>query len=138
MKILKSLLIILFVSAFFISCAQTENKNPVNKTNKPVNEKPKPESTPDEMAKGRKLYKEQCARCHQENGTGGRVEIEGKTLSVDDLTSEKMINEPDEEYVKYMIEGIEEEGMPSFKDVITKDEMNEIVKFIRKEIQKKK
>ncbi len=47
-----------------------------------------------------------------------------------------MVKEPDEEYIEYMTKGIPDEGMPSFKDILNKEEMEGVVKFIRKEIQK--
>ena len=37
-------------------------------------------TTPVEIASGDELYKEHCAKCHKEDGTGGKVDILGKTL----------------------------------------------------------
>jgi mono/diheme cytochrome c family protein len=138
MKIFKSLLILTTISLFIIACTQTEQTD--NKTdgnsNKEVNAKPEPTSTVDELASGRKLYKEQCVKCHKEDGTGGEVEIEGKKIKADDLTSDKMKKMPDEKYIKYMVDGVIDEGMPSFKDILSDEEMKEVVKFIRADIQK--
>ena len=47
-----------------------------------------------------------------------------------------MKKESDEEYIEYMVKGIPDEGMPSFKDDLSDEEMKEVVRFIRKEIQK--
>lgn len=129
---------ILFIAAFFvIACTQKDtSRNTSENANKPQNNKAKPEATVDELASGRKNFKEQCARCHKEDGTGGKVEIEGKMLTPENLTTDKMIKDPDEEYIEYMTKGIPDEGMPSFKDILSKEEMEEVVKFIRKEIQK--
>ena len=137
MKLLKIGTILITLAFFVIACTQTETKKPTaDNTNKAVNSAPKPEATIDELAQGRKNYKEQCASCHKDDGTGGKVEIEGKTLNVDNLTTAKMVKEPDEEYIEYMTKGIPDEGMPSFKDILNKEEMEGVVKFIRKEIQK--
>lgn len=140
MKILKFTLISLAIILFIISCT-TDQKEPLpdnSGTNGTADVSPTPEATPDELAEGRRLYKEHCAKCHQDDGTGGRVEIEGKKLRVEDLTTEKMAEESDEEYIEYMVEGIPDEGMPSFKDVLSKDEMQAIVRFIRREFQNQK
>ena len=47
-----------------------------------------------------------------------------------------MKKEPDEEYYEYIEEGIPDEGMPSFKDVLKENEIKEVVKYIRAELQK--
>lgn len=140
MKIFKFTLISLAIILFIISCSTDENATSSDNSgsNGTANVSPTPEATPDELAEGRRLYKEHCARCHQEDGSGGRVEIEGKKLRVEDLTTEKMAEESDEEYIEYMVEGIPDEGMPSFKDVLTDDEMQAIVRFIRREFQNQK
>ncbi len=138
MKFLK-IAVVLTVSAIFIfACTnnQTTENTAESNTNQTSNATPEATATADELAAGRKHYKEQCARCHKEDGTGGKVEIEGKTLNVEDLTTEKMKKEPDEEYIEYMVKGIPDEGMPSFKDVLSDEDMKEVVKFIRQEIQK--
>jgi cytochrome c len=51
------------------------------------------------MAQGRKIYMDNCAACHKENGTGGKVTIEGKTINPDDLTSEKIKNFADDKII---------------------------------------
>jgi mono/diheme cytochrome c family protein len=138
MKLFKLALIFSVLTFFIVACTQTQapTKNTAENTNKETNAAPETTATPDELASGRKNYKEQCARCHQDDGTGGKVEIEGKTLKVDNLTTDKMKKMADEKYIKYMVNGIPDEGMPAFKDVLSDEEMKEVVKFIREEIQK--
>ncbi len=138
MKIVKTFLILAAISLFIIACTQTETttNNATENTNKPENTEAQATATPDELASGGKHYKEHCARCHKEDGTGGEVEIEGKTLDADNLTSDKMKKMPDEKYIKYITNGIKDEGMPAFKDVLSDEEMIEVVKYIREEIQK--
>lgn len=138
MNFLKTAIIFSVLAIFILACTQTDTPETVNNNtaNEPTNLTPANTATPDELASGGKLYKEQCAKCHKEDGTGGEVEIEGKKLKADNLTTDKMKKMPDEKYIKYIVEGIPDEGMPSFKDILTDDEMKEVVKYIREEIQK--
>lgn len=140
MKFIKLCLILFAISAFIFACTETGKNEKVENINKAVTNEPKAEATatPDELAEGRKHYKEQCSKCHKDDGKGGEIEIEGKKIKPDNLTTEKMAKETDEEYIEYMTEGIPDEGMPSFKDVLSKEEMQEVVKYIRTEFQGKK
>lgn len=138
MKFVKIAIILLFLFIFISACNETkpENQTSTNNTENATNSSPNVEVKTDELAMGRKLFKDNCVRCHKEDGTGGEVEIEGKTIKPDNLTTEKMKKMPDEKYIKYLVEGIPDEGMPSFKDVLSDEQMKEVVKFIRQEIQK--
>ena len=141
MKLLKVALSIVAIALFVVACANTETtSNEAVNNNSAVNDANVKETaaTPiDDIAAGKKSYEMSCARCHKEDGTGGPVEIEGKKLKPEDLTSEKMAKEPDSEYLEYIRDGIPDEGMPAFKDVLTDTQMNQVVKYIRKELQKK-
>ena len=88
------------------------------------------------MAQGRKLYTDNCAGCHKEDGRGGKIEIEGKSIDPDDLTSEKIKSFSDEKIYGYVYRGIEDEGMPAFKDKLSEAEIREVVRYVRSEIQK--
>jgi mono/diheme cytochrome c family protein len=91
----------------------------------------------DELADARKLFLEKCSRCHKENGSGGKVLIDGEELRVPNFASEKMKKEPDEEFIDAIKNGIPDEGMPSFKKELTEEQIKDLVRFIRKEFQKK-
>ena len=96
-----------------------------------------PAETPaDDFAMGRPLYEQNCAGCHKEDGTGGKMTIEGKTLNVEDLTSDKIKKFDDAKIAKYIHEGIEDEGMPAFKDKLTEAQIREVIRYVRAEIQK--
>ena len=139
MKLLKLFALVMFISVFIFACNEAETNTNVKNTNTNENSAENTienNNTETAQISGEKLYKMNCAQCHQDDGSGGKVEIEGKTLSVDDLTTEKMKKEPDAEYIEYMVKGIPDEGMPSFKDVLSDEEMKEIVKFIREDLQK--
>lgn len=88
------------------------------------------------VAQGRELYKQNCAACHKEDGTGGKITIEGKSIDPDDLTSEKIKKFSDEKISGYIVNGVVDEGMPAFMDKLTEAQVREIVQFIRKDFHK--
>jgi mono/diheme cytochrome c family protein len=100
-----------------------------------------PEKSPEPMVEntleaGKTLYANNCAKCHKEDGTGGKVEIDGKTLKADDLTKDKRVKMPDEKMLQIISDGIEDEGMPAMKDKLSQNEMKWIVRYVRIGIQK--
>jgi mono/diheme cytochrome c family protein len=90
----------------------------------------------DEMAAAQKLYKTNCAACHRDNGTGGKVTIEGRTINPDNLTDDRRKALSDQKILTVMHDGVEDEGMPSFKDKLSEAEMREIFRYVRVELQK--
>lgn len=149
MNFLKIALVCLVLTIFILACDQTPaGNNTANQTanrtaqtnangnsNMPVNIPP--EVAQDGTASGRKIYMEVCANCHKENGTGGKVTIEGKTINAENLANDHAKKESDEEFTKYIKNGIPDEGMPAFKDKLSDEEIKNVISFIRKEIQKK-
>ena len=140
MKKLVALVISLSFAAIFVTSCATETKpgnavvNSVN-TSGPA-QTPLPSATVDELASGRKIYATSCSACHKENGTGGEVEIEGKKLKPDDLTSAKIKGFSDDKILGYIMNGVPDEGMPAFKGKLSEAEMRDVLKFVRTEIQK--
>ena len=130
---------ILTASIASFGCGATPTTNTaVNTTNSAT---PAPTAnvaaTPaDELAGGMNLYQQNCAACHKEDGKGGRVTIEGKSLDVEDLTAEKIKKFTDEKIIGYVTNGVEDEGMPAFKDDLTAAEIREVVAYVRRDIQK--
>jgi cytochrome c6 len=96
---------------------------------------PLPSGTIDDIASGRKIYSVSCQGCHREDGTGGPTEIEGKKIDPDDLTSEKIKAFSDEKILGYIMNGVEDEGMPAFKGRLSEAEMRDVVKYVRSELQ---
>ena len=131
--------------ALFIACSNTSTNTATtagNSANSSLADKKStpPSSAPagqtDEMTAGHDLYVKNCANCHKETGEGGPVVIDGRKMKPDNLTDDRRKKLSDDKYMKSMIEGIEDEGMPSFKDKMTEAEMREVVKYIRVALQK--
>lgn len=129
--------------ALFVACSNTGTSTSTANSNDPRLVMPKTtptSSTPagqtDEMTAGRDLYVKNCANCHKESGEGGPVVVDGRKMKPDNLTDDRRKKLSDDKYVKTMVEGVEDEGMPSFKDKLTQDQMREIVKYIRVALQK--
>jgi mono/diheme cytochrome c family protein len=123
---------------FLIGCTQASNTS-TNNAASPAAAKPQNVSIAppfDLMARGRDLYMTNCAACHKEDGRGGKMEIEERTFKPDDLASAKIRSFPDDKVITYIYNGVEEEGMPAFKDKLSEAEIREVVKYIRGEIQK--
>ena len=153
MKLLKVALICSALAVFIFACSQTPTGNNTanNSANKPTNNKAEnnsnvfsnmpvnipPEVKQDETASGRKIYTEICANCHKEDGSGGKVTIEGKTINAENLTTDKMKKMADAKYVEYIKNGVPDEGMPAFKDKLNDEQINNVIKFIRTEFQGK-
>ena len=104
MRFLKFSLVLLSISLFIFACTNTENTKttPANSANKVTNAEPsaQPTAAQDEMASAKKIYTEKCARCHKDDGSGGKTEIDGVTINAENLTTDKMKNESDAEFIK--------------------------------------
>ena len=90
----------------------------------------------DDLTAGHDLYVKNCANCHKESGEGGPTVVDGRKMKPDNLTDDRRKKLSDDKYMKTMIDGIEDEGMPSFKDKMSETEMREVVKYIRVVLQK--
>ena len=131
-----------FIFAVFIFAAACVGTNPTNlATNNTAATTPAATPQPaatvlDDRAAGAKLWAENCVACHKEDGTGGRVEIEGERLNVEDLTEDKIKKFTDERIAGYIANGVVDEGMPAFKDKLSDQQIRQLVTFIRSDIQK--
>jgi len=129
--------------ALFVACSNTgtNTSNANSNSSSTIAAKTTPASTTpptqtDEMASARDLYVKNCANCHKESGEGGPVVIEGRKMKPDNLTDDRRKKLSDDKYMKVMIEGVPDEGMPAFKDKLTEDQMRQIIKYIRVDLQK--
>lgn len=141
MKILKSFFVLSALALFIFACSDSKPSNTVLTSSTPVNTNTTTNAAPtapaDVLADARKIYSDKCAKCHQENGKGGKVTIEGETINPDDLTTDKMAKMSDEKYMDYIKNGVPGEGMPAFKNQLTDEQIKDVIKFIRTEFQKK-
>ena len=116
------------------ACSQT---TPVttNQTAPTVAVSPAPQSTAptDEFAVARATFQKNCVGCHGEDGQGGRKTIDGKTIKVPSFHEGHALKHSDADFVKQIMNGDDE--MPAFKDKLSPEEVNELVRFIRKVVQ---
>lgn len=93
-----------------------------------------PQSTPDQLAAARTLYEKDCTECHGQHGQGGPVKLkDGTKLKVPTLCEGHALRHKDAEFVKQITKG--GDGMPAFADKLKPEEVNDLIKFIRREFQ---
>jgi mono/diheme cytochrome c family protein len=130
MKFLQFALVAITVTIFIAACGQPGDPpmkaaaTPTGLTEPPAEGKP-------EVASEKELYAANCMICHRDTGKGGKITMAGKTIRPDDLTSAKMKQHTDDKLFSHISDGIEDEGMPAFKEKLTPDEIKAIVKYLR-------
>ena len=134
MKLIALALTFVAIALVVTACTET-----VTNTNTPTATAPaapsSPTAPPDPLAAARTNYAKHCEACHGPEGVGGLVKVEDKQIKVASLKSPGVIKHTDEELAKVVTNG--EEAMPAFKDKMTQAEIQDVVKFIRKEFQGK-
>ena len=126
---------LVFLTVSLLAACQApagNNGNASVKVNTTPQSSPKPIATLDVAAEGKEIFAVNCQICHKEDGTGGPVTIDGKKLNPDNLTTDKMKAMTDEKLVGYVTNGVEDEGMPAFKDKLSADEIKMVVSHVRK------
>jgi cytochrome c6 len=126
-------LLIVAISLLAIACSKPNTKTITH--NGPVASPSQPPAAPDQFAGARATFKKNCSECHGEDGTGGLKTVDGKKLKVPNLREGHALNHPDGDFIKQITKG--GDGMPAFKDKLTPEQMNDLVKFIRHEFQGK-
>ncbi len=86
-----------------------------------------PQNNPNEI-----FFRQNCAVCHGAKGEGKQI---GEKYAPD-LRAEKIVNDPDEKLFQQISNG--GNGMPAFKYQLTDDQIKEMIRFIRQDIQKKR
>lgn len=94
-----------------------------------------PAITPERKPTSTELYKTNCAKCHQDSGKGGETVVDGKKIDAEDLTSDRMKRRDDDRLADDIAEGSPDDGMPAFRDKLSNSQINEIVKYIRVNLQ---
>ena len=96
---------------------------------------PAASATADPFAATRQVFTKRCASCHGETGEGKTVEVDGKKIKAPPLRTGHALGHPDADFVKQINKG--GDGMPAFADKMSAKEIDDMVRFIRKEIQGK-
>jgi mono/diheme cytochrome c family protein len=79
----------------------------------------------------RVVYERTCATCHGLQGEGKEL----GTMKVPSLRQGAVLTDPDDKLFKQISDG--GKGMPPFKYTLDDRQINDLVRFIREEIQKK-
>ncbi len=83
----------------------------------------------DKAVKAFAIYKTNCAECHGKRGEG----VEDKGIS---LVKGHALHHSEEDFIKQVTNGKKDE-MPAFKDKLSEEEIKEVVRYVRNEIQSK-
>jgi mono/diheme cytochrome c family protein len=133
MNALKIAVIAALLGLSIVACSQSSAPtNSPAPTNTASTAPPAAAVTPiDVLASGKELYATNCQICHKDTGKGGKVTVDGKKLDPIDLTSDKMKKHDNAKLMEHISEGAPDDGMPAFKDKLTRDEIKEIVVYVR-------
>ena len=124
------------VAALLLLAVNACHTNQTTNSSAPNNNRAGSSSTPDQFASVRGIYEKECKSCHGETGTGGPVkQKDGTTLKVPSLREGRAARHEDAEFMKQITKG--GDGMPAFEEKLTADQMNDLIKMIRKEFQGK-
>jgi mono/diheme cytochrome c family protein len=126
------------VALTLVVMACTETASPTNTaTPRTAAASPTPSTAPstDEFAHAKEIYAKNCEACHGPNAEGGLAKVDNKQIKVPSLKSDHAIKHPDDKLIKTITNG--QEDMPSFKAKLTADEINLMVRYIRKVVQAK-
>ncbi len=130
MKFRTTVLLIGSVALFGASCNKQTTTAPGTNTNTAT----KSEATPDPFAATRGVFAKDCQSCHGADGKGGPVKLEdGTRLKVPSLREGHALRHPDSDFRKQIVEG--GDGMPAFKDKLSQQQIDDLIKFIRQEFQ---
>ena len=136
MKLFKLAIIFCAAALFVIACNNAPTTNQIATGNTPaVNANaPTPAATPaDQLADARATFSHTCSRCHGDKGEGGEFDVDGKKLKAPSLREGHVLKHPDEQLAKKIANG--GDGMPAFGKRLTPEQINNLVRFIRQDLQ---
>jgi mono/diheme cytochrome c family protein len=132
---MKKLLLVLITVIFALTlagCGKSSNNGPNSNGNQPPSGPLPPKLDPVlDQAKG--IYEEKCMICHKNDGTGGRVTINGENLRVPNFKVGHALRHSDKDFQDQIAEG--GDGMPAFKDKLTPEQIKDVVAYIRQAFQ---
>ena len=79
-----------------------------------------------------RAWKSKCASCHGQTGQGDTEK--GKQLKVEDMSAAKYQGKKDDDLKKAVLDGVKADGkevMPPFKDDLTPEQADALVKYTR-------
>jgi mono/diheme cytochrome c family protein len=135
---MKLILLALSCVAFMlVGSACTETATPTNTSTPRTAASPSPAASAaaDEFAHAREIYAKNCEACHGPKAEGGLAKVDNKQIKVPSLKADHAIKHTDDKLTKMITNG--EEEMPAFKNKLTADEINLMVRYIRKVVQAK-
>jgi len=134
MKLISLALTCVAIALIAVACTETASTtNTARSSASPA--APAATASVDEFATAKANYKKNCEACHGPEATGGLVKVEKKQIKVPSLKADHALKHTDEQLTKMITNG--EEDMPAFKNKMSAQEISEMVRYIRKEIQKK-
>ena len=117
-----------------ITCACSNQPTTTSSTETKASPVATATATPDAFAEVRAIYAKDCQNCHAADGTGGPVKLEdGKTLKVPTFRAGHALRHADSDFRRQITEG--GDGMPAFKDKLTPQQIDEMIRFVRQEFQ---
>ena len=134
MKLIALALTFVAIALVVTACTETATNTNTPTATAPA-AAPSPTATPDPLAAARVNFQKHCEACHGPEGIGGLVKVEDKQIKVASLKADHAIKHTDDQLAKVITNG--EEAMPAFKDKMTQAEIQDLVKFVRKEFQGK-
>jgi mono/diheme cytochrome c family protein len=128
-----SMIVVTALLLLIVIACKTNQTSPAPASN---TSRPAASGAPDQFASIRPIYQKECKSCHGDTGTGGPVKLEdGSKLKVPSLREGHALRHDDAEFTKQITKG--GDGMPAFGEKLTTDQMNDLIKMIRKEFQGK-
>jgi len=132
MKSIKTGLVTIALTLFGLACARPATDT----TNKRLpTAAPSPVVTPLVFESPRTNFERHCVACHGQDGEGGTITIDNKTLNIPSLTKGHALTHNDEQLAKQIANG--DDAMQAFKDKLSSTEIFALVNFIRKELQRR-
>ena len=126
------------VALALVALACTETATPTNTNSSRAAASPaapSPVASVDEFATAKANYAKHCEACHGPEATGGLVKVDKKQIKVPSLKADHAIKHTDDQITKMITNG--EEEMPAFKDKMSAQEIQQMVRYVRKGIQGK-